>query len=102
MKTKPQYKIGEWSLNIKYEDKTSWINFIAIFYWLPCFDLCGHYSPMFVVRGQNTYASLGSPRHIITFNFVVLVEEFIVKSVCLGDPDGFIDCYAFFINGSTF
>ena len=46
--------------------------------------VCGHYSPMFVVRGQNTYASLSSPRHIITFNFVVLFEEFTVNSVCFG------------------
>ena len=67
-----------------------------VFCCLPCFDLCGHYSPMFVVRGQNTYASLSSPRHIITFNFVVLFEEFTVNSVCFGDPGGFIGCLCIF------
>ena len=45
---------------------------------------------MFVVRGQKAYASLTSD-HIITFNFVVLFEEFTVHSVCFGDPNGFID-----------
>ena len=34
-----------------------------VFCWLPSFDLCGHYSPMFVVRGQKAYAFLTTSHH---------------------------------------
>ena len=34
---------------------------------------------------------LPSPHHFITFNFVVLFEEFTVESARFGDPNGFID-----------
>ena len=40
-----------------------WINSISGFCWLPSFDLCGHYSPMFVERGQKAYASLTTSHH---------------------------------------
>ena len=30
----------------------SYINFNLRFCWLPCFDMCGHYSPVFIVMGH--------------------------------------------------
>ena len=41
----------------------SYINFNLRFCWLPCFDMCGHYSPAFIVMGHcNTllYALLST------------------------------------------
>ena len=43
-----------------------------------------------LLRGDKRLM-LPSPHHIITFNFVVLFEEFTVESACFGDPNGFID-----------
>ena len=48
-----------------------------------------------LLSGDKTL-TLPSPRHTITFNFVVLFEEFTVNSVCFGDPDGFSDCLCIF------
>ena len=44
----------------------SYINFNLWFSWLPCFDMCGHYSPVFIVmRHRNVflYASLSRSHH---------------------------------------
>ena len=44
----------------------SYINFNLWFCWLPCFDMCGHYSPVFIVmRHRNVflYASLSRSHH---------------------------------------
>ena len=44
----------------------SYINFNLWFCWLPCFDMCGHYSPEFIVmRHCNVflYASLSRSHH---------------------------------------
>ena len=43
-----------------------YINFNLWFCWLPCFDMCGHYSPVFIVmRHRNVflYASLSRSHH---------------------------------------
>ena len=42
----------------------SYINFNLWFCWLPCFDMCGHYSPI-VMRHRNVflYASLSRSHH---------------------------------------
>ena len=71
----------------------SYINFYLRFCWLPCFDMCGHFSPAFIVMGYcNAFFMLYSPRHITVFSFVVF-EEFTVNSFCLGDPDWFINWF---------
>ena len=44
----------------------SYINFNLWFCWLPCFDMCGHYSPVFIVMEQHNvllYASLSTSHH---------------------------------------
>ena len=44
----------------------SYINFNLWFCWLPCFDMCGHYSPVFIVMGHHTvllYALLSTSDH---------------------------------------
>ena len=44
----------------------SYINFNLWFCWLPCFDMCGHYSPVFIVMGHNNvllYALLSTSHH---------------------------------------
>ena len=44
----------------------SYINFNLWFCWLPCFDTCGHYSPVFIVMGHHNvllYALLSTSDH---------------------------------------
>ena len=71
---------------------------LFFFFWLPSFDLCRHYSPLFVVTG------LCFPHHITSLLSTLLffLRNLLLIQFVLGILMDSLMVYALFINGSKF